>query len=138
MVERLDNWLVDKHEGFRRFGIPAKKASLAKQVARGDKLIFYISSGMSQFSDIREATADGVTNLGAGGAYDTGYPLSLSTKPIITLEQDRWVPLKDLAEDLSITRGKKDFRFVVRASIRRLSEDDGSRIVSAVRKALSQ
>jgi predicted RNA-binding protein len=64
LVERLDNWNVDKKEGFRRFGLSDKKKTLADRIKKGDTLIFYISSGISKFSDVREAIADGTARLG--------------------------------------------------------------------------
>ena len=63
LVERLENWETDKREGFLRFGMPERKKKLAAQIKTGDQLIFYIASGISMLSDIRIATADGVSKL---------------------------------------------------------------------------
>ena len=135
LVERLENWKIDQMEGFRRFGLPEVKRTLAQQVEKGDTLIFYVSSGISRFSDIREATASGTAKLGIEGDYDTPYPLSISTRPILTLERHIWVPLHGLVSSLSLTSGKADWRQVMRNSLRRLSDEDGDLILNAMKHA---
>lgn len=135
LVERVENWEVDKREGFRRFGLSDAKRVLGSQIKKGDTLVFYISSGVSRFSDIREATKDGTDKLGSVGEYDTGFPLSISTRPKLTLPRDKWVPLHDLVSLLSITAGKGDWRQTMRASLRRLSENDAAIIIGAMKRA---
>jgi EVE domain len=134
-VERLENWEVDKNEGFRRFGLANNRRGLAEQIQMGDKLVFYISGGISKFSDIRELTAEGTFALGASGAYDTKFPLAIATKPSLTLDKDRWVPIKDLVTKLSFTAGGGNFRLFVRTSIRRLRDEDAAVITEAMKSA---
>jgi hypothetical protein len=107
LIERLENWETDEKEGFMRFGV-SERARLAREIKKGDLLIFYVSSGLSAFSGVREATADGTTKLRFGGDYDTAYPLSISTRPYLTLSRSDWVPMHDLLEKLEMTSGKKD------------------------------
>jgi predicted RNA-binding protein len=135
LVERLENWEVDKKEGFCRFGIPNQRRGLADQMKSGDKLVFYVSGGISKFSDIRELTADGTFKLGTSGAYDTAFPLSIATKPSLTLNFDRWVPIKDLLTQLSFTADKSDWRLSMRTTVRRLTDDDAKVIIEAMNSA---
>ena len=59
----------------------------ADEMKAGDTLIFYVSSGMSQFADVREVTKEGTFKLGVGGRYDTAFPIFIATKPVLTLER---------------------------------------------------
>ena len=131
LIERLENRIVDENEGFRQFGIPARREGMASQIRTGDYLIFYVSSGVSAFSDVRIATANGVQRLPHGGDYDTAYPVALSTRPEIILPQENWVPIGPLLTRLEFAAGK-DWRQLMRASIRSLSEADGKLLVEEV------
>jgi predicted RNA-binding protein len=137
LVERLENWQIDQRESFRRFGIPARKAKVASGIRRGDLLIFYISSSISAFSDVREAIADGTQTLRFGGDYDTPYPISVGTKPRITLPRERWIPLKQIASRVKFIGGKADWRQAMRNSVRRLDPEDGRLIVELIAGAAS-
>ena len=134
LVERLENWETDEREGFHRFGLPESKAALAAQIKTGDLLIFYVSSGISRFSDIREAVADGTRKLLHGGDYDTAFPIMLSTRPQLTLSRLSWVPIKPLIGGLSFTKGTSDWRQLMRTSLRHLNEADARLIINAMRK----
>lgn len=135
LVERVENWTTDYKDGFRQFGLPDSKKTRGSEIKTGDLLIFYISSGISSFADIREAQEDGVSKLRLGGDYDTAFPWRVKTNPVLTLPQERWVSIKPLISELSFTVGKADWRQVMRNSLRRLSEADASIIIMAMRKA---
>ncbi len=135
LVERLENWEVDRMEGFRRFGLPEKKKRWADEMKTGDKLIFYVSSGMSRFADVREVIKEGTFRLGASGAYDTAFPLFIATKPILTLDIEKWVAIQNLTRKLSFTAGMKDWRQVMRTSMRRLNHEDVAVILDAMNRS---
>lgn len=132
IVERVENNQIDREEGLARFGIPSRKASLAGEIKRGDLLITYISSGLGLLAEVRRATKSGVQLLGRGGNYDTAYPLAISTEPLIVLPRERWIPLKRLSESLRFTAGR-DWRSLVRVSLRRLTDQDAAIIIDAIR-----
>lgn len=135
LVERLENWRTDKEEGFRHFGIPDRKLPLASGIKTGDTLIVYVSSGVSKFTDVRRARRDGAVTLGAAGNYDMGFPVAIQTIPEFALEQAHWVPMKGLADKLSLTAGRAEWRHVMRHCLRRLTNEDGEIILAAMRKA---
>lgn len=138
LVERLENWLRDKHDGFRQFGLPERKEKLGRCIEKGDLLFFYVSSGQSKFTDIREAIESGVTKLKLGGDYDTPFPWCVRTKPVLTLSQASWVPIKPLIGELSFTREKTDWRQVMRNSLRKLDVGDATRIMRAMQSTAQQ
>jgi hypothetical protein len=135
LVERLENWETDRKEGFLRFGLPAQKQRLADEMKKGDTLIFYVSSAMSRFADVREVTKEGTFKLGVGGKYDTAFPLFIATKPILTLDLADWVPIHSLLDKLSITANKPDWRQVMRTSLRRINDTDANISIRAMKHA---
>jgi predicted RNA-binding protein len=135
LVERLENWNFDQRNGFRQFGLPDHKKTLGSEIKKGDLLIFYVSTGVSSFADIREAQADGVSKMPRGEHYDTAFPLRITTQPYLILSREQWVPMKLLADRISITAGKADWRHVVRNSLRRLSSSDAEAIIAAMQQS---
>lgn len=132
LVERIENWIQDRNDGFRQIGIPERKEKLGNNIKKGDFLFFYVSSGHSKFADIREATESGMVKLRLGGGYDTPFPWCVRTKPLLTLEKENWVPIKPLIEELLFTRGKTDWRQLMRNSLRKLDIEDALKIMRAM------
>lgn len=128
IVERLENWQVDEANDFQFFGIPDRLERRAREISRGDYFIVYVSSGISAFSDIRQATSSKLSRLRFGGNYDTPFPYRVETKPVLTLERKQWVPIKSMISELSFTRDKRDWRQVMRNALRTLSSHDASLI----------
>jgi hypothetical protein len=135
LVERFDNWQLDRLDGFRQFGLPRSKQKLGAEIRKGDQLIFYVSSGISSFADIREAADNGVCKLGLHGRYDEPFPWRVITTPVLTLPRERWVPIQTLTSRLSITALKNDWRQCMRSCLRRLSSTDAALIIEEMRKA---
>jgi hypothetical protein len=131
-VERLENWRVDLSEGFSRFGLPAAAAKRAVEIDVGDLLVFYVSSGVSSLADIRVATHAGTEKLKFGGDYDTAYPFAIRTQPFLTLPRPEWLPMREICESISIFAGK-DWRQMMRTTIRKLNQSDGETLVRAMR-----
>lgn len=127
LVERIENWRIDKAEGFTRFGLPARREKMAADIRKGDLLFFYVSSGRSKFSNIRRATHDGYTRLRHGGDYDTAFPIAIQTEPVLTLPESAWLPFKEVMDRLTFTKGR-DWRQIMRSSLRKLGEQDSNLI----------
>ena len=138
LVERLENWLRDSQDGFRQFGLPEHKEKLGRSLEKGDLLFFYVSSGQSKFADVREVADAGVTKRRRGGDYDMPFPWCVRTRPVLTLARESWVPIKPLIGELSFTRGKADWRQVMRNSLRRLDVGDAERLMSILRGRFMQ
>jgi hypothetical protein len=128
---RIGKWI--RRKGSEDSDYPKKK-TLADKINR-DTLIFYISSEVSKFSDVREATADGTARLGSICNYDIGFPISISTRLEFALDPTKWVDIHGLVEKLSFTAGKADWRQILRSSVRLLSDDDAAVILGAMKCA---
>lgn len=129
MIERLENRQVDESEGFTRFGLSEAAAKRAAKIAAGDLLFFYVSSGISSFSDIRIAESKGVTKLPMGGDYDTGYPFALQTRPHVILDRNCWLPMREFSSKLAFSAGK-DWRQLLRTTLRKLDDADGALLLA--------
>ena len=129
MIERLENWQVDEAEGFKRFGLSEAAAKRAAKIDAGDLLFFYVSSGISAFSDIRIATSKSVIKLSMGGDYDTGYPFALQTRPHAILDRKCWLPMREMASKLAFSAGK-DWRQLLRTTLRKLDDTDGALLLA--------
>jgi len=123
IIERLENWRVDASNDFSFFGLSNRYNRIAAKIAENDIVFCYVSSGVSAFSDIRIVTETGLKPL-KNQTYDAAFPNYFATRPILTLARERWVPIKTLASQLDLTRGKIDYRNLLMTSIRKLTEHD--------------
>lgn len=125
IVERRENWEADFTSGFSLFGIPESKLGLASKINKGDILISYISSGISCFSDVRRVVSDKLQKTANKFMYDEPYPYYISTESVHYLPIENWIKVHDVIDKLGLTRNRKDWRQLFRASLRQLSDEDG-------------
>ena len=133
IVERIENWEIDRSNQFSFFGIPEYKKKMSERMNAGDFLIAYVSSGIACFSDVRCVRPGGLLRLRHGGEYDTAFGSAIPTEPLITLPREAWLPMKDVAGKLEMTRGQTHWRHLVRQSIRSLSLKDGESLVREIK-----
>lgn len=125
IVERLENWFVDKASDFKIFGLSSRYEKPAGRLRNGDFIFGYVSSGVSAFADIRILKENGAKPLRQFTEYDSGYDLYLSTAPYLVLAESEWLPLKSIVGKLEFTRDRRDWRPLFRKTLRQLSEADG-------------
>ena len=125
IVESLANWKVDAQNCFSFFGMTRRFENLSDRIKEGDRLISYIT-GKSAFADIREVTRSGLRKVRGGGAYEIALPFCLDTKPILTLAEDRWIPISLVRDRLGLTSGKPHWSFLFRTAIRKLDPADAA------------
>lgn len=136
VVERYDNWSADRERNFSSLAFPGRYYKQLCSVKPGDRLIMYIASRISAFSDVREVVGE-VQKRDARKQtfeYDSIFPLVVPTKPELVLPQDKWLPIRDVVSRLTFTRDLKDWRNTVRLALRPLSQEDGSLILSRMRR----
>jgi hypothetical protein len=120
IVERVENWAVDEANRFSFFGISSRYRVLAAQIEKGDLIFCYVSSGKSAFSDIRIVLETGLKRLQVQ-SYDSAFELSFTTKSVLVLPRSDWIAIKDIAQELELTRGRNDYRGLFQTSLRKLS-----------------
>lgn len=138
LVERPDNWSVDRSQGFKRFGLPSRSRKRASQLRAGHILFSYVSGGVSCLSDIGEVSSDQVHEDAVVHGYDEISPLAIDTRPLLVLERTEWIPIMSLLNDLTFTREHKDWRQLFRVTLRALSEPDGSVLWARMHNGLKE
>jgi hypothetical protein len=136
IVERLVNWEVDEKNGFSFFGLPPRYKGVSSTINKGDKVFCYVS-GIGAFSDIRVVSETGIKEIKEDSFHDMysrNFAYYFTTKPVIVLPPDRWVPLSRLVSKLELTRQRtvSSVRAVLQRSIRRLSRTDAELLTQAI------
>ena len=54
VVERYENWLVDRDRKFATLGFPERMKRRVSSLKAGDRLVIYVSSGCSAITGVRE------------------------------------------------------------------------------------
>ena len=97
-------------------------------------MLAYIPHGISAFSDSREVLENGIKPLRRMYDYDTTVSYCIVTQPFIVLEEIRWIPVKDILNELELTRGKRSWNFMFQTTLRPLSNHDGEFLLETMRK----
>ena len=84
---------------------------------------------------VRWVISDEVERADDVTEYDRHFPFQIRTRSIEALPRERWVDVKTLLEELEVTRGKKNWGWMFRQSIRELKPADGRRVVAEIRRA---
>lgn len=129
----MDNWMVDRNQGFIRFGIPERRIKLAAKLSAGDYLITYVSGGRSAFSDIRTVIDGKLEKLRFGGEYNGPYFAAVKTSPETILEEQDWLPVHEVKDNLALF-GDGDWRQYMRVSLRQISSEDGLFLAEEIRR----
>lgn len=135
VVERLENWERDKADGFRELGFSDSHRKTVESFRPGDILIVYVARARCALADCRRVTSERPTRKFERRWSDDLYPLRITTEPVLTLRVDRWVRIPDLVEELDTTRGKSDWRQIVRQAVRRIDLRDAETMLAAMRRA---
>jgi hypothetical protein len=143
IVERIDNWEIDKANRFSIFGLPWRYKNISSKIVRGDQVYCYVSSGIGAFSDIRVVQESGIKNLKEDSfhdIYNRRFAYYFTTAPALVLPRENWVPLSRLVSSLEFTRERTpmSLRAVFQRSIRRLSTVDAALIANAMKLTAGQ
>ena len=136
VVERLENWEADRDAGFTLFGISQYVVKRAQNICLGDRLVVYVSSGVSCFADIRRITSSEIDRLGFVEYYDNIFPYCIRTESVLALDRPSWVPIKGMIRELSFTKEKRDWRQVMRNAFRLMSVRDAKLIVGNMERSV--
>jgi len=134
IVESPQNWESDRQVRFSGLGVSERFQRAASSMRMGDILITYVAKG-GGFADVRSVESDTLERASDASRYDREFEFRLPTRPVVTLNRHQWIPVKGLLDGLEMTRGKKNWSWVFRTSVKALSEVDGKRLVSEIRRA---
>lgn len=128
IVERYENWVIDENNNFRSFGFSEYFMPSFSRMDAGDFLIFYVSSGISSFSDVRTIESNKIISP-KQKIYDEPYPYAIKTNPYLTLDREKWIKAKSIVHKLNFLNGKHDIRQCFRNTYRKLDDEDGGFLV---------
>ncbi|HEY1358900.1 MAG TPA: EVE domain-containing protein [Thermoleophilaceae bacterium] len=103
----LDNFRATREHGFTVIGAKEKRRGMAEQIEPGDQIVFYVT-GVQAFGGIIQVTGEMYEDRtprwpGKPGKRDA-YPWRFDTEPVVTLEEEQFVPAEDLVAELEHVR----------------------------------
>jgi predicted RNA-binding protein len=134
----LDNFRATAEQEFSVIGMKERHRRLADQVAKGDFIIFYVT-GVQAFAAIVRVVGDMYEDRarvwpGKPGKPDS-YPWRFETKPVVTLDEEEWVPAEILAPRLEHARKwpEEHWHLAFQGQLRTISYKDAVVIERAMR-----
>lgn len=124
IIERLENWQVDRATNFTMFGLSDRYKKSAERIEKNDLIFCYVSSGISAFSDIRVVQAPSIKPLRRWADYDAAFDFYISTTPLLILERPHWLPIKSVLHELDLTKDRVEWSQMFRTSLRLLTAHD--------------
>jgi hypothetical protein len=136
IIERIENWEIDRAADFQYFGLSNRYRNTVANIAEKD-LVFCYVSGQSAFADVRVVREAGLKPMKIQYYFDD-FPLYIATAPLLVLPREKWIPVKEVADQLEMTRDRKDYRAMFQMSIRRLSPHDATFLNGRLEKAVNE
>lgn len=134
LVERYENWLIDKSQGFKKLGFSDRHLANVKKIQKGDKIVIYVTkkSGFAVVYEVVSPTYYRDTSL----IWDDIFPLRIEVKPQIVLKEDAFVPVRNVTNELSFLKDKKEnWGKCFQNPMRELNEQDYKKIVEFIQRA---
>jgi EVE domain len=136
----LDNLRATREHGFRVIGAKEGRRRLAEQIEPGDLIVLYVT-GVQAFGGIVRVTGELFEDRsplwpGKPGKPDP-YPWRFETEPVVTLDEDRFVPAEELAGELEHVRKwpAEHWRLAFQGQLRRVSSADSEVLERRIREA---
>ena len=136
----LDNFRATRERGFRLIGMKERRRRLAERVEPGDEIVFYVT-GVQAFGGIVRVTSEMFEDRarvwpGKPGNPDP-YPWRFETEPVVTLEEDAFVPAVELARGLEHVRKwpAEHWHLAFQGQLRTVPEADAALLGERIRAA---
>jgi hypothetical protein len=126
-----ENLAATRAHGFSLIGLKEGRLGMARQLAIGDRIVFYVT-GVKAFAGAVRVTGDLFEDRakvwpGKPGKADP-YPWRFATAPEIVLDEPDWVPAEELAPALDHTAKwpPEHWTLAFQGQIRAVSEHDAA------------
>ena len=136
----LDNFRATAELDFRVIGMKEGRRRVAEQVAKGDLIIFYVTV-VQAFAGVARVTGEMYEDRakiwpGKLGKPDP-YPWRFAIEPVLILEEEKFVPAEELAQQLEHVRKwpAEHWHLAFQGQLRTVSHDDAAVIERALRDA---
>ena len=150
VVGSEENMRIAEARGFDVFGFKSTRRSEVSSMRPGDKLIFYPTKIM-KFGGIAEVTSDYFEDhakvfkskekpalSGAEGKPGEDYPWRVKVKPLIVLQPEQYLDVKEIGPTLEYTRKwpAEHWRLAFQGNLHDIPEADYKRIEGMMREAM--
>jgi EVE domain-containing protein len=136
----LDNFRATREHGFGVIGAKEGRRRMAKQIAPGDRIVFYVT-GVQAFGGIIRVTGGMYEDRaklwpGKPGKADA-YPWRFETEPELVLDEDSFVPAEDVARELEHVRKwpAEHWQLAFQGQLRTVSDADAELLERRIRQA---
>ena len=136
----LDNFRTTREHGFGIIGAKERRRRLAERIQPRDLIVFYVT-GVQAFGGIVRVTGgmfEDRTPLWPGkpGKRDP-YPWRFETEPVVTLDEESFVPAEELAGDLEHVRKwpPEHWQLAFQGQLRTVSAADARLLDHRIREA---
>jgi len=141
----LENFRINVERGFDVIGFKERRRRQAEQMAPGDEIVFYVT-GVQEFGGIARVTSEMYedrTPIWPQGKkkLPEPYPWRVDAAPVVVLEEEDFVPAKELVGDLEHAAKwpAEHWHLAFQGQLRTVSDHDAAllreRIGAAVRTA---
>jgi EVE domain len=106
IVSSLENYRKTQERGLSVQGIKARHRKRAETMRQGDRLLFYVTGRMvfTATCTLTSGMFEEHTHVWRSTRRDEDYPWRVRIRPDLVLEDDEWMPAKDLAYRLEYVR----------------------------------
>src|SRR3954454_8034025 len=137
----LENFKATRDRGFKVIGAKEKRRNMAEQIEPGDRIVFYVT-GVQAFGGIIRVTGEMFEDRtplwpGKPGKRDP-YPWRVDTEPVVTLDEESFVPAGDLGGALEHVRKwpLEHWHLAFQGQLRTVSDADARLLESRIREAV--
>ena len=129
-----ENLAATRAHGFSLIGLKEGRLGMARQIAVGDRIVFYVT-GLKAFGGAVRVTGELFEDRaevwpGKPGKADL-YPWRFATAPEVVLDESDWVPAEELAPALDHTAKwpSEHWTLAFQGQIRAVSEHDAAMLM---------
>jgi hypothetical protein len=136
----LDNFRATREHGFEVIGAKERRRGMAEQIEPGDLIVFYVT-GVQALGGIIRVTGDMFedrTPLWPGKPRNPDpYPWRFETEPVVTLEEDLFVPAVEVVGGLEHARKwpPEHWHLAFQGQLRTVSDRDAELLERRIREA---
>ena len=136
----LDNFRATRDLGFTLIGAKERRRAMAEQIEPGDEIVLYVTV-IQAFAGIIRVTSEMFEDRalvwpGKPGKRDE-YPWRFETEPVVTLDEDSFVPAEDVALELEHVRKwpAEHWKLAFQGQLRIVSDADARLLGERLRAA---
>jgi predicted RNA-binding protein len=139
----LDNFRATREHDFRLIGAKEKRRPMAERIQPADEIVFYVT-GVQAFGGVVRVTSEMFEDRskvwpGKPGKADI-YPWRFQTTPVVTLEEERFIPAVELVGELEHVAKwpAEHWHLAFQGQLRTVSERDAKVLGDRIRAAAGE